>query len=603
MDKRGLSLSRIQEPPDKGLVLLTGAPGAGKSTFCHQMVLNSIAQDRPVIFITTEQTPSRITGLLSEKGLGESGANTLSFVDAFTETVGLSCSSELDTICANCADLNSLSMATTKLQERIGQKSVLLAFDSLTSPYLFCGVEVVKFMRLFLAKFAAEGNSVVVLVDEGCGKSEDLVTMMSIADGVIKMETEGNRQRLNVVKHPKVMPSTVEVRIEEKPPMEWTMRHDVTILREFIRSWYRGDEMGIRKEVGDFLNPIWPNLSHWSSILWDPKGFPKMIYDLNKAESAMARDIRRSREMRSIFPWLMRFLMIMIPAFHALGLLPKKLSSIKDMKRLLTMPPSKIFRMERSGTLEYLEDISTTDEHHFRIYENSDCLGFENIGTAIASHVPSNLAGYCQAMEQVEREWNAIETKCVGLGDPYCEFKLVTGQINELKASLEKDSLVVERIHERLMEHLMGFLLEGKPLVERPRLGNDVHLHVAMHAMGFPHVAGERYRMAQRMGGAKSGKEAGERLLEAGVKEEEAIKRVIDFMNHCKVGKVTLGETIRIWDNCEAMRTKFFTDMEEPSCFFTTGFLNGLFSAVKNQHVRETKCIVIGDPYCEWEII
>ncbi|MDY7019722.1 MAG: hypothetical protein SU899_06610 [Chloroflexota bacterium] len=29
----------------------------------------------------------------------------------------------------------------------------------------------------------------------------------------------------------------------------------------------------------------------------------------------------------------------------------------------------------------------------------------------------------------------------------------------------------------------------------------------------------------------------------------------------------------------------------EPLSFFTTGFLNGLFSAVKNQYVREIKCI------------
>jgi predicted hydrocarbon binding protein len=41
----------------------------------------------------------------------------------------------------------------------------------------------------------------------------------------------------------------------------------------------------------------------------------------------------------------------------------------------------------------------------------------------------------------------------------------------------------------------------------------------------------------------------------------------------------------------------------ELSCFFTTGFLNGFFSAVKNQHVREIKCIAMGDPYCEWEIL
>jgi predicted hydrocarbon binding protein len=74
-------------------------------------------------------------------------------------------------------------------------------------------------------------------------------------------------------------------------------------------------------------------------------------------------------------------------------------------------------------------------------------------------------------------------------------------------------------------------------------------------------------------------------------------------MDYCKVGKVTLGETIRIRENVESLRTKLFTTMEEPSCYFTTGFLNGLFSAVKHQHVREIRCITAGDPYCEWEII
>jgi predicted hydrocarbon binding protein len=43
--------------------------------------------------------------------------------------------------------------------------------------------------------------------------------------------------------------------------------------------------------------------------------------------------------------------------------------------------------------------------------------------------------------------------------------------------------------------------------------------------------------------------------------------------------------------------------LEEPSCFFTTGFLNGLFSAVKTKRVREVKCMAAGDPYCEWEIV
>jgi KaiC/GvpD/RAD55 family RecA-like ATPase len=193
-----MSLAKIQEPPDKGLILLVGAPGAGKSTFCHQVVINSIATDRPVIFVTTEQSSAEVIELLSERGLG--GPVRLNFVDAFTETVGLACTQRSDTVRANCADLNSLSIAITKLQERSGPKGALLVFDSLTSPYLFSGVEVVKFMRLFLSKFASEGNSVLALMDEGCGKEEDLGAMMSVADGILRMEIKEKSRIINVVK-------------------------------------------------------------------------------------------------------------------------------------------------------------------------------------------------------------------------------------------------------------------------------------------------------------------------------------------------------------------------------------------------------------------
>jgi len=273
---------------------------------------------------------------------------------------------------------------------------------------------------------------------------------------------------------------------------------------------------------------------------------------------------------------------------------------LKGMERSFGGP-----KQERSGIFEYLEDASKTDEHHFRMYESSECWGFKDVGATMAFYSPPALAGMIKAFESwrgLERDWNVIETKCIGLGDPYCEGKLVPGEIDELKASLEKDVLVIERIHERLMHHLMEFLLHEKPLLERPTLGSYVNVHRVCHAMVLPALAGERYRMVLGMGGARAGKQVGERLLEAGLREDEAVKRVLNFLNQCKVGKVSVDETIRILENCESSQTRIFTTKEKvPSCYFTTGFLNGFFSAVKNQHVKETKCIAMGNPYCEWE--
>jgi len=207
--------------------------------------------------------------------------------------------------------------------------------------------------------------------------------------------------------------------------------------------------------------------------------------------------------------------------------------------------------------------------------------------------------------EKEHRDWNLVETKCIGLGDPYCEGKFVPREIDELKDSLEAiDNTIMERIHHRLMDGLMGFILRGEPLwKERPRLGNEISLHCLGHIMVLPAMASDRYRMAMRLGGAMGGKRVGEHLMDAGMREDEPVKRILNFLEYCKVGKVTMDETIKIKENFETIIWTMFvtTKSEEPLCLFTTGFLNGFFSAVKNQHVKETKCIAMGDPYCEWE--
>jgi len=582
-------LAQIREVPSKNMILLVGPPGSGKSTFCHQTVLSNIAI-KPIIYVTTESAPFKVEDTLRQSGLGEVLPHPLGFVDAFHETVGLPSTARSDTVNASSEDLTSLSIAISKLRERMDE-NVLLIFDSLTSPYLISSLEILRFMRTTLLKLAAEGDAILACIDEGCGKPEDLMAMMSIADGIVKIEAEKDKRLFKVVKHPKVKPTKFEAPMT--PPIGLKpFKFDRSAVQQSLQAFMQGKETWLRKDVGDFVNLFWPNLAHWSGMLWDPKRFPTMIYEVNKQEP-----YRMLKDYWSSYPLKMRL------AFKLF--MPKSLSKVKHMKRMAKFLGSGTMSWERGWIGEYLEVISKTDEHYVRIYESYECWGFKSIGATISSHFgPENAGGLMgfESLKGLERDWNVVETKCIGLGDPYCEFKFVPGEIDGLKESLEKDSSVIERIHERLMQHLTEFMVEEKPLVERPRLGSDIHIHPVMHAMGFPHVTGERYQMALRMGGAKAGKEIGSRLMDAGLREDEAVKRVLHLLDYCKVGKVTANETIRMKENCESMRERLFaTNREEPSCYFTTGFLNGFFSAVKNQHVRETKCIGIGDPYCEWE--
>jgi KaiC/GvpD/RAD55 family RecA-like ATPase/predicted hydrocarbon binding protein len=594
-----MTLADIRKIPQKSLLLITGAPGAGKTDLSYLMALTGVASERPVIYITTEQSAGDVEHKLKEKGLGDISPKALTYIDAFSETVGLKAEKRPGIIRANCVDLNSLSMAVTRANQRMGQQDVLVIFDSLTSPYYFCGSEVIRFVRLFLSKFAAENNAVVAAIDEGCGNQEDLIAIESAADGILEVRRQNGSRYVNVIKHPALSSGRHELPGETEPTMRGIFEVNPDTIKPYVDAQLKGLQDYVRPGVGDYIHPLWPNLAHWSGVLWDPQRFPHMIYDMNKEEGELIRDTL------NYLPLQMRLLFNTLLFFQSLGVVfPQSFSSVNDVKKSTNfgMFYINMADIEHCGKIEYQPKISKRDEHYFRIYENSDCWGIDDVGTVLASHIPAAMAGLASGFELKKRDWNAIETRCIGLGDAYCEFKLVPGDIPELDSSLKKDPEQTQRIINKLLDHVSAYILESKAYPKRPQSGDEVYVHVAFHAMGFPHVAGERFTMAQRMGGAKTGQELGKRLLDAGLSPEDAIARVVQFMNDFKVGKVTLGKTIRIEHNIESIRTSFWTSTDQPSCYFTTGFLNGLLSVLKNQGVWEVKCLAAGDPYCEWEI-
>jgi predicted hydrocarbon binding protein len=440
------------------------------------------------------------------------------------------------------------------------------------------------------------------LIDEGCGKEQDLVAMQSIADSILRMEVQYGTRAIRVIKHPRLKPTKIQIPTVSKPTAVRAFAFNPEATKKLSRSMLSTGEP-YRTEVGDFLSPFWPNLAHWSGMLWDPKGFPRLIYDLNWEDASSIK------ESTPYMPIRFKLMINSVLLLQSMGIgVPKRFESVDQIMQLIPrgIPYITGAQQERSGITEYLDDVSSSEEHIFRIHENSDCWGFKGIGTTLASHLPPAMAGMLSGFERIGKDWHAIETKCIGLGDPYCEVKIARGDLDDFKDVFEKDNDTVERIHNHLMDRLMGFLLRDEPLFpDRPNLGDEVHMHVAFHAMGFPHLGGDRYRMAIRMGGAKSGREIGERLMEAGFEGDEAIQLVLDFMNHCRVGKVSRhpkGDRISIKENVESIRTHLFMAYEEPSCDFTTGFLSGLFSSLKDQRVQEIKCVAAGDLLCQWEI-
>jgi predicted hydrocarbon binding protein/KaiC/GvpD/RAD55 family RecA-like ATPase len=590
MEKARVSLAEIQTVPEGSLILLAGPPGAGKSTFCNQVVLNALAMERPVVYVATEQRPVQVLSGLRERGLREPAPGTLSFVDAFSQTVGAATPERPDTVGANCQDLNSISMAIARLERRITKRAILLAFDSLTSPYLFNREDFFRFTKLCPARFAAQGNSALVLMDEGCGKEEDLVAMMSVSDGVIRLEMGDDRQLLSVVKHPRLRPTKIEAPVTLRPRVISSC-FDAEYVRRQVEIANLGSDVALRPSAGDYVNIAWRDLVFWSGMLWDPRRFPMVMYEVTKYSEDPSKF---EFNILALFPWHKRLALKL--------LLPRSLSTVGDMRSWLNRTRfARQFTKHRVGTIEYLAGTSKADEHHFRLHEGYECWGFEGVGTSLAVMKPAMMAGIFKGMEAfrgLERDWNAVETRCVGRGDPYCEFKLVPGEIEELADSLEKDSEAIETVYDRLMDHLMGYMLHRKPLMERPISGRAVHIHEVHHVTAAP-LVNAGLQTVFRMGGARAGRDLAKRLMDSGLGGGEAVRRISDLVEHCKVGEITFGETIRMKENCES----FGLATGEPSCYFTTGFLNGFLSVALNQHVRKTRCIGAGDPYCEWEIV
>ena len=103
------------------------------------------------------------------------------------------------------------------------------------------------------------------------------------------------------MKHPKVRPTRIEVPIEPE-----RIGYEELVFNPYVLARYiRGKEAVMRREVGDYVNLFWPNLAHWSGMLWDPKRFPMMVYEMNKNDVPSMFKLMKENEAikRAMFPW------------------------------------------------------------------------------------------------------------------------------------------------------------------------------------------------------------------------------------------------------------------------------------------------------------
>jgi len=139
----------------------------------------------------------------------------------------------------------------------------------------------------------------------------------------------------------------------------------------------------------------------------------------------------------------------------------KSFSKVNDMNKMHKQF-FKNFEIDfRIGKMEHLENKSKTDEHYYKMSENYECWGLGNVGSSLAIVRPAMLAASLTGFESEDRDWNIFETKYIGLGDPFCEFKMISGKIDEVLSLLLKNREAIEEVNNHIMDKLLGFLLLG----------------------------------------------------------------------------------------------------------------------------------------------
>ena len=177
---------------------------------------------------------------------------------------------------------------------------------------------------------------------------------------------------------------------------------------------------------------------------------------------------------------------------------------------------------------------------------------------------------------------------------------------------------------EKLIEELerdLKSVLEGKEIKpKRKELGEEVNILLCRMVVYSLQWASVGYQSALRFAGMKLGKRLGERSEKTEISLVlEEIKKIIEYLRGGKVEIETMpgvrGIQVKVYDS---YLSSGIPNILQNLCFFEEGFIEGYLEGAIEKHgplsvasqglsvssvtCQETKCVGLGDQYCEFSI-
>jgi len=209
-------------------ILITGAPGAGKTTLAREIIYSSLKNNLKVIYITTAEPPSNIKKQMNLMKCNISEyKEKIKFIDGYSWRISINQREKAEYQLSSITKLNELEQlfkkAITEMQ--INSDAVIL-FDSLSDLLLHTEEKsVFKLIQLITGEIKSINSNGIFLIESGIHDERQVSTINYIMDGTIEMRINENKRQIRIKRmadtlHPLKwidfkITEKVEIKIEE----------------------------------------------------------------------------------------------------------------------------------------------------------------------------------------------------------------------------------------------------------------------------------------------------------------------------------------------------------------------------------------------------
>ncbi len=270
------------------------------------------------------------------------------------------------------------------------------------------------------------------------------------------------------------------------------------------------------------------------------------------------------------------------------------------------------------------------------VYDSAFCAQMSPIGQPVCYLIAGEISGLIETTlgEQV----SVVETRCFGLGDPYCEFSIELDKPRDFSFISERPFLTktekekFQRCLDTISKNMYSSSLIRNIL--RPGVSDHVHISVLQQTLNGIKFSDPFFSTLLFYAGLHYGKHGADFIIvERIVKEEGDLPLPMEFDDALRILKNFFNDPATIltrWQgiaeleivdeetallninesaissglNMKGSDFVLDVDIETTLCDFTAGFIQGRLSRICDEKLKvsETTCISIGSKYCQFKI-